>query len=73
MALAHGAIVMENLREEMVAVVNAFYRDCGLDTRCRAASHVALDECVEGIWPAAEGLAAIYRRSLAAGGLPEPE
>ncbi|MNG37556.1 hypothetical protein D3C84_1249540 [compost metagenome] len=57
----------------MVAVVNAFYRDCGLDTRCRAASHVALDEYVVEAWAAAEGLGACYRRSLAAGGLPEPE
>ncbi|MCY1463678.1 hypothetical protein D9M71_816080 [compost metagenome] len=73
MALAHGAILMENLREEMVAVVNAFYRDCALDTRCRATSHVALDECVEDAWAAAEGLGGCYRRSLAVAGLPEPE
>ncbi|MCM2319256.1 MAG: lipoate--protein ligase family protein [Pseudomonas sp.] len=72
-ALAHGAILMENLREEMVAVVNAFYRDCALDTRCRATSHVALDECVEDAWAAAEGLGGCYRRSLALAGLPEPE
>ena len=72
-ALAHGAILMENLREEMVDVVNTFYRDCALNTRCRAASHVALEECVEEAWAAAEGLGACYRRSLAAGGLPEPE
>lgn len=72
-ALAHGAILMENRREEMVAVVNAFYRDCALDARCRAASHVALEECVEDVWPAAEALEGCYRRSLAAGGLPEPE
>ena len=57
----------------MVAVVNAFYRDCALDTRCRATSHVALEECVEDVWPAAEGLAACYRRLLMATGLPEPE
>lgn len=71
-ALAHGAILMENLREEMVDVVNAFYRDCALDTRCRAASHVALDECVEDAWAAAEVLEGCYRRSLLAAGLPEP-
>ncbi|MNF34962.1 hypothetical protein D3C84_158160 [compost metagenome] len=72
-ALAHGAILMENLREEMVAVVNAFYRDCALDTRCRATSHVALDECVGEVWAVAERLDACYRRSLAAAGLPKPE
>lgn len=72
-ALAHGAILMENRREDMVAVVNAFYRDCALDSRCRATSHVALDECVGEVWAAAEGLDGCYRRSLAARGLPEPE
>ena len=72
-ALAHGAILMENRREAMVDVVNAFYRDCALDTRCRAASHVALDECVGEVWTAAEALDACYRRSLAATGSPQPE
>lgn len=71
-ALAHGAILMDNLREEMVDVVNAFYRDCALDTRCRAGSHVALAECVEDAWTAATALEGCYRRSLALAGLPEP-
>jgi lipoate-protein ligase A len=71
-ALAHGAILMENLREDMVAVVNAFYRDCALDSRCRATSHVALEECVEDAWGAAQALEGCYRRSLAMAGLPEP-
>ena len=71
-ALAHGAILMDNRREEMVDVVNAFYRDCALDTRCRTASHVALAECVEDAWAAAQALEGCYRRSLAVAGLPEP-
>lgn len=71
--LAHGAILMENQREAMVDVVNAFYRDCALDTRCRATSHVALDECVGEVWAVAEGLEACYRRGLRATGLPDPE
>ncbi len=42
--LAHGAMLMDNERDEMVNAVNRFNRMCDLDQRCRADSHVALHE-----------------------------
>ncbi|MFV3305902.1 biotin/lipoate A/B protein ligase family protein [Pseudomonas sp. NY15181] len=67
--LAHGAILMENQREPMVEVVNAFYQHCGLDARCRAASHVALDERHVQPWEQVEALAGHFRRHLLAEGV----
>ncbi|MDT4867942.1 hypothetical protein FQZ97_1028770 [compost metagenome] len=67
--LAHGAVLMENQREPMVEVVNAFYQGCGLDDRCRASSHIALDECVGQVWGRLDSLRERYRLALAEAGL----
>lgn len=67
--LAHAAVLMENQREPMVDVVNAFYRGCGLDDRVRASSHIALDECAGQVWSRLEPLRECYRRTLAEVGL----
>ncbi|WP_044874308.1 lipoate--protein ligase [Pseudomonas sp. LFM046] len=67
--LAHAAVLMENEREPMVAVVNAFYEGCSLDKRCRASSHIALDECVGEVWSRLDPLRDCYRRTLAEAGL----
>ncbi|WP_236709471.1 lipoate--protein ligase family protein [Pseudomonas sp. Leaf127] len=42
--LAHGALLLDNQREDMVAAVNRFYACCNLPSRVRASSHVALNE-----------------------------
>ena len=42
--LVHGAMLMDNERESMVAAVNRFNEACGLEQRVRADSHVALHE-----------------------------
>ncbi len=42
--LAHGALLVENEREPMVAAVNRFNELCELDARVRAQSHIALHE-----------------------------
>lgn len=42
--LVHGALLMDNERESMVAAVNRFNQACGLAQRCRAESHIALHE-----------------------------
>jgi len=42
--LVHGAMLMNNERESMVAAVNVFNRTCELQQRCRADSHIALHE-----------------------------
>lgn len=67
--LAHAAVLMENQREPMVEVVNAFYQGCGLDARCRASSHIALDECAGEVWSRVDPLRECYRRTLAEAGL----
>ncbi|MFC5695177.1 lipoate--protein ligase family protein [Pseudomonas sp. GCM10022186] len=67
--LAHGAVLMENQRDPMVEVVNAFYAGCGLDDRVRASSHIALDECVGQVWTRLEALRDSYRRTLSEAGL----
>ncbi|MNE83117.1 hypothetical protein D3C80_1799070 [compost metagenome] len=68
--LAHGAILMENQREEMVEVVNAFYQACALEDRCRASSHIALDEHSAAPWQQVEALVGHFRRHLLEQGLP---
>lgn len=68
--LAHAAILLDNQRQSMVEVVNSFYRDCDLPSRCRVASHVPLDEFITPVWPAANGLQDCYRQQLAGAGLP---
>lgn len=67
--LAHAAVLMANQRESMVEVVNAFYQNCNLENRCRASSHIALDECVEQVWSRLDSLRDSYRRTLAEAGL----
>ncbi|VVQ14159.1 hypothetical protein PS918_05684 [Pseudomonas fluorescens] len=42
--LVHGAMLLDNERESMVAAVNRFNEACGLEPRVRAESHIALHE-----------------------------
>lgn len=42
--LVHGALLLDNERESMVASVNRFNELCSLEPRCRAQSHIALHE-----------------------------
>nr|WP_191627717.1 lipoate--protein ligase family protein [Pseudomonas fluorescens] len=42
--LVHGAMLMDDERESMVAAVNRFNEACGLEPRVRAQSHIALHE-----------------------------
>ena len=42
--LAHGALLVDDEREQMVAAVNRFNVLCELDSRVRAESHIALHE-----------------------------
>jgi lipoate-protein ligase A len=42
--LVHGAMLLDDERESMVAAVNRFNAACGLDQRVRAESHIALHE-----------------------------
>ncbi|MBM7060115.1 lipoate--protein ligase family protein [Pseudomonas sp. UL073] len=70
--LAHGAALMGNQREAMVELVNAFYAGCGLDERCRSASHIGLAECLEEPWVAVDELPTLYRQTLAEVGLALP-
>lgn len=67
--LAHAALLLEDQRQSMVEVVNSFYERCELPSRCRVASHVALDEFVADIWPATDGLLDCYRQQLQTAGL----
>jgi len=62
--LVHGALLMDNERESMVAAVNRFNQACGLEQRCRAESHIALHEAFAA--PDAIGrLDELYRQLLA--------
>ncbi|MEB0080184.1 lipoate--protein ligase family protein [Pseudomonas sp. CCI3.2] len=61
--LAHGALLLDNEREDMVAAVNVFNQICEQPQRVRAESHIALHEA----FPAAdvlEQLAGRYQRML---------
>lgn len=42
--LAHGAMLLENERVDMVNAVNRFNQMCDLPQRCHAGSHIALHE-----------------------------
>ena len=42
--LVHGAMLMDNERDSMVAAVNRFNEACGLEQRVRAESHIGLHE-----------------------------
>ncbi|WP_240923318.1 lipoate--protein ligase family protein [Metapseudomonas otitidis] len=71
--LVHGAMLVENEREAMVALVNAFYVGCGLADRCEAASHVGLAEHLERPWNAVPTLSSAVRRALTEDGIPLPD
>jgi lipoate-protein ligase A len=63
--LAHGAMLLDNERLEMVSAVNRFNEMCELEQRCRAQSHIALHEVFEA--PAfLDGLGEAYRLMLSA-------
>ncbi|WP_426118442.1 lipoate--protein ligase family protein [Pseudomonas sp. DSP3-2-2] len=61
--LAHGALLVDNERQEMAAAVNRFNEICELEQRVRADSHIALREAfpVEGVL---EKLAQAYQEIL---------
>ena len=62
--LVHGALLLDDERDSMVAAVNCFNEACGLEQRVRAQSHIALHEKFAA--PDALGrLDALYRQSLA--------
>ncbi|CAK9892570.1 MULTISPECIES: lipoate--protein ligase family protein [Pseudomonas] len=44
--LVHGALLLDNERDSMVAAVNRFNECCDLEQRCLADSHIALHEVV---------------------------
>ena len=62
--LVHGALLLDNERESMVAAVNCFNQACGLEQRCRADSHIALHEAFAAP-QAVERLDGLYRQMLA--------
>ncbi|MCV4269729.1 lipoate--protein ligase family protein [Pseudomonas capsici] len=64
--LAHGALLLDNERQQMVAAVNRFNELCELDARVRAQSHIALYEAFpEGGFDVLERLNQSYRQMLA--------
>ncbi|MDQ3204729.1 MAG: lipoate--protein ligase family protein, partial [Pseudomonadota bacterium] len=62
--LVHGALLLDDERESMVAAVNRFNEACGLEQRVRAESHIALHEKFNAP-DALERLDALYRQLLA--------
>jgi lipoate-protein ligase A len=61
--LAHGAMLMDDQRAEMVNAVNRFNEMCDLEQRCKAGSHIALHE----MFPAPDFLVCLsesYRQLL---------
>ncbi|MGV8919102.1 MAG: lipoyl protein ligase domain-containing protein [Pseudomonas sp.] len=46
--LAHGALLLDDEREEMIESVNRFNQICGQEQRVRANSHIALHEAFPG-------------------------
>lgn len=61
--LVHGALLLDNERESMVAAVNRFNEVCSLEQRVRAQSHIALHEVFSAPNFLAE-LAGRYQRML---------
>ena len=62
--LVHGALLLDNDREALIAAVNRFNEACGLDQRVRADSHIALHEA----FPAPDAISrldTLYRHMLA--------
>lgn len=62
--LVHGALLLDNERESMVAAVNRFNQLCELEQRCRAESHIALHEIFDAP-DFFERLSASYQQILA--------
>lgn len=62
--LIHGAMLLDNERESMVAAVNRFNEACGVEQRVRAESHIALHEKFDAP-DALERLDALYVQLLA--------
>ncbi|MBX8492033.1 lipoate--protein ligase family protein [Pseudomonas cichorii] len=63
--LAHGALLLDNERQQMVAAVNRFNELCELEARVRAPSHIALYEAFpEGDLNVLERLDQSYRQML---------
>ncbi|MCQ3028622.1 lipoate--protein ligase family protein [Pseudomonas tremae] len=62
--LAHGALLLDDQRAQMVAAVNRFNELCELDQRVRAESHIALHEAFPDA-QVLEHLAQRYQRMLA--------
>ncbi|ROL87098.1 lipoate--protein ligase [Pseudomonas chlororaphis] len=62
--LVHGALLLDDERETMVAAVNRFNQACGLEQRCRAESHIALHEAFTAP-NVIERLDTLYRQMLA--------
>lgn len=62
--LVHGALLLDDERESMVAAVNRFNEACGLEQRVRAESHIALHEQFAAP-DAVERLDTLYRQMLA--------
>lgn len=64
--LAHGALLLDNERQQMAAAVNRFNELCELEARVRAQSHIALYEAFpEGGFDVLERLNQSYRQMLA--------
>lgn len=61
--LVHGALLLDDERQEMVAAVNRFNEICEQDQRVLAGSHIALHEAFPGA-QVLEPLAEAYRRLL---------
>jgi lipoate-protein ligase A len=62
--LVHGALLLDNDRDELIAAVNRFNQACGLEQRVRADSHIALHEA----FPAPDAISRLdilYRQMLA--------
>ncbi|RMQ48646.1 hypothetical protein ALQ04_01959 [Pseudomonas cichorii] len=62
--LAHGALLLDNERQQMVAAVNRFNELCGLESRVRAQSHIALHEAFPEHPDVLERLNQSYRQML---------
>ncbi|PWB31282.1 lipoate--protein ligase [Pseudomonas sp. SDI] len=62
--LVHGALLLDNERESMVAAVNRFNECCALEQRCLADSHIALHEVVPAA-PLLERLTQAYATVIA--------
>ncbi|KRP54130.1 lipoate--protein ligase family protein [Pseudomonas poae] len=62
--LVHGALLLDDDREALIAAVNRFNQACGLEQRVRADSHIALHEAYAAP-DAIPRLDTLYRQMLA--------